>query len=247
MHLGFKDAQGATVAVLPGDPKRVSRISSRLQDSRTLADVREFRTDLGYLQGVPILVTSTGIGGPSTAIAVEELARRGITRFLRVGTSGSLQSSVKPGDLVATSASVRLDGTSKNYAPIEYPAVADPELLWALREAARQLKKPCHLGITASTDSFYPGQERYGTHSGYVLPHLQGRLAQWRALKVLNLEMESATLLTVASSLGLSAGCLCAVIAQRTEQETFASPEVIAQVESDCIEVALAALSSLLA
>jgi uridine phosphorylase len=221
-HLGLTSAmlQGATLAIVPGDPARVARIAATTDTAEPLASEREFTSSLGWLDGVPIVVCSTGIGGPSTSIAVEELAQLGARTFLRVGTTGGIQPYIEPGDVIITTAAVRLDGASHHFAPPEYPAVADFDCTAALVEAARAAGIRPHIGITASSDTFYPGQERYDTHSGRVVQRFRGSLAEWQAMGVLNYEMESATLFTMCSSQGLRAGCVAGVLVNRTRQET---------------------------
>ncbi|WP_423820545.1 uridine phosphorylase [Salinisphaera sp. SPP-AMP-43] len=225
-HIALRaaDLGSATTALLPGDPDRVEPLARRLAQAvggtlEPLARHREFTScRLQWAQGC-VVICSTGIGGPSTAIATEELARLGITRFLRVGTTGAIQPHIEIGDLVISRAAVRLEGASHHYAPAAYPAVAGFDTTERLVAAARATQVPWHLGITASSDTFWPGQERYDSYSGYVRRDFQGSLAEWRALKVANFEMEAATLLTQCSVMGLEAGCLCGVIAQRVDSE----------------------------
>ncbi|WP_116472448.1 uridine phosphorylase [Zobellella maritima] len=221
-HLGITkaDIEGATLAIIPGDPERVKRIAEGLNKPRHLASKREFTSWLGELDGKPVVVCSTGIGGPSTSIAVEELAQLGVTTFLRIGTTGAIQPHIKVGDMIVTMGSVRLDGASSHFAPMEFPAVANFDCTCALVDAARELGVSPHVGITASSDTFYPGQERYDTHSARVLRKYQGSMKEWQAMGVLNYEMESATLFTMCASQGLKAGCVAGVIVNRTQQET---------------------------
>lgn len=246
-HLGITDVdlQGATLAILPGDPERVARIASRLDKSQFLAHRREFCSWRGELAGKPVVVCSTGIGGPSTSIAVEELAQLGITTFLRIGTTGAIQTDIAVGDMIITNGAVRLDGASQHFAPLAYPAVADFDCSCALIDAARELGISPHIGITASSDTFYPGQERYDTYSGRVTPTLQGSFKEWQALGVLNYEMESATLFTFCASQGLKAGCIAAVIVNRCEQETPAPVQVQAA-EEQAIDIVLGAAHRLI-
>lgn len=246
-HLDLDSASvgGATHALLPGDPARVEKIAGAFDaQAREVAQRREFRTFLGRLEGRPILVTSTGIGGPSTSIAVEELARLGVKTFLRVGTTGAIQPDIEIGDVIVTSGSVRLDGASTHYAPIEYPAVAHHELVRALAEAAEQLGCPYHVGVTASSATFYPGEERHDSFSGYVLRRFQGATDEWRRLHVLNYEMESATLLTMCSAMNLRGGCVTGVV-NRVGGEAIGEAE-LAGGEDSAIRVAVAGLRRLL-
>jgi uridine phosphorylase len=212
--------QGATVAIVPGDPARVEPTARAMDRCEFLASNREFTTWLGWLREHPIVVCSTGIGGPSVSICVEELAQLGVRTFLRLGTTGAIQPDIELGDMVVTTGAVRLDGASLHFAPLEYPAVADFECTTALVEAARASGVGLHIGVTVSSDTFYPGQERYDTFSGRVPMHLQGSLERWRRMGALNFEMESATLFTMCATQGLRAGCLSGVIVNRTRAET---------------------------
>jgi len=237
--------EGARAALLPGDPDRVPRIARELDEpAHELAWKREFRSWIGRIGGTPVLVVSTGIGGPSTSVAVEELAQLGVRTFLRVGTSGAIQPEIDPGDVVITTGAVRLDGASRHYAPIEYPAVAHPEVVAALIAAARSEEVPWHAGITASSDTFYPGQERVDSYSGRLLRRFQGQTDELRGLHVLNYEMESATLLTMCAALGLRAGCVTGVAAQRATGEEV-GPEALAAAERHAIRVGVEAMRSL--
>ena len=208
-HLGLTkaDLQGAELAIVPGDPERVRKIAEMMENPRFLASHREFTSWLGELDGKPVVICSTGIGGPSTSIAVEELAQLGVRTFLRIGTTGAIQPHINVGDVLISTAAVRLDGASLHFAPLEFPA------------AAKAVQAHCHIGITASSDTFYPGQERYDTYSGRVVSRFKGSMAEWQAMGVMNYEMESATLLTMCASQGLRAGMVAGVIVNRTQQE----------------------------
>ena len=230
-HLKLRDDLGIQYAILPGDPARVERIAEQLEDVEELEFNREYKSIAGTYKGIRVLAVSTGIGGPSTGIAVEELARLGVTTFLRVGTTGSIQEGLELGDLVIDRASVRRDGASKAYAPAEYPAVADMTVTLALVKAAESLRVPYQVGISVSTDSFWPGQERYDSFSGYVRTSYQGLLSDFQAMGCTNFEMENATLFTLASVMGLRAGSVCGVVAKRTESESIAPQEVYALAE----------------
>lgn len=228
-HIGLckQDLAGASMAFLPGDPGRVQTLAEALGGtSQLLGFHREYKSALVRIDGHSVLVMSTGMGGPSVAIGVEELARLGVQKFVRVGTTGAIQPNIALGDLIVNEAAVRLDGTSTHYAPLPFPAVADHKLTGALLDAACQLEIPCHLGISASSDTFWPGQERYDSFTGYVPLQWRGSLAEWRALGVLNYEMETSTLFTTARVMGLRAASVCGVVAQRTETETVASGEI---------------------
>lgn len=219
LHLTAQMTEGATLAIVPGDPARVARIAEHLDEPVALAQNREFTSWLGRLDGHPVVVCSTGIGGPSVSIAVEELAQLGVRTFLRVGTTGAIQPQVAPGDVIVTTAAVRLDGASLHFAPMEFPAVADFDCTTALAGAARAAGTTVHLGVTASSDTFYPGQERYDTFSGRVVQRFRGSVEEWQSMGVLNYEMETATLFTMCSSSGLRSGCIADVIVNRTRDE----------------------------
>lgn len=246
-HLGLTKEMiaNAKLAIVPGDPERVTRIAAQLDNATPLAATREFTSYLGYLDGHPIVVCSTGIGGPSTSIAVEELAQLGINTFLRIGTTGAIQPDIAVGSMIVTTGSVRLDGASFHFAPAEYPAVANFACTQALVNAAHALNQPLHIGVTASSDTFYPGQERYDTISQRVIRRFQGSLEEWQSLGVLNYEMESATLLTMCSALGLRAGCVAGAIVNRTQQE-LPNPKMMAQTEHNAIAVVVEAARQLL-
>jgi uridine phosphorylase len=205
---------------------------------------REYNTWITYLNDKPILVSSTGIGAPSLAIAVEEFATLGVKTFLRVGTSGAIQPQIHVGDVVITTGGVRMEGASSHYAPIEYPAVAHHEVLLALLESAKQSNVTYHVGVTCSSDTFYPGQERYDSYTKYVPRRFQGITEEWRQLHVLNYEMEAATLLVLGSVMGLRAGCVCGVVVNRTRSEQI-NPELVATAEEHAIRVALGAVARL--
>jgi len=220
-HLGLtRDRlQGATIAILPGDPARVPKIAEHLDRPEHLASNREFTSFLAFAGDAPIVVCSTGIGGPSTSVATEELAQLGVRTFLRVGTTGAIQGHIGVADVIVATGAVRLDGASQHFAPLEYPAVADFECTEALVSAADRLGIARHVGITASSDTFYPGQERYDTVSGYVNRRFAGSRAEWEALHVLNYEMEGATLFTQCASNGWRAGMVAGVLVNRNVRE----------------------------
>lgn len=251
-HLGINrsDLDGAEIAIIPGDPQRVVRIAAAISESEgggditELANTREFRSALTSLDGVPIVVCSTGIGGPSTSIAVEELAQLGVRTFLRIGTTGSIQPHVDIGDVIITQAAVRLDGASQHFAPLEYPAASSFECTRALADAADLLGYRHHVGITASSDTFYPGQERYDTVAGDVTTRFKGSLAEWQRLHVLNYEMESATLFTMCSANGWRGGCVATVIANRIEEE-IPKPVDHTAMEKQSILVVIEAIRSM--
>ena len=224
-HLGIRDGDVGKYVILPGDPKRCAKIAAYLDGAEKIADNREFMTYTGKLDGVPVSVTSTGIGGPSAAIALEELVKAGAETFLRVGTCGGMQPEVKSGDLIIASGAVRMEGTSREYAPIEFPAAADFELVSALREAAENLGFPAHTGIVQSKDSFY------GQHEPEKMPvsyELQQKWEAWKRLGCLASEMETAAVFVVSSYLHVRAGSVLLAIAnQEREKLGLENPVVL--------------------
>ncbi|MFH0256969.1 uridine phosphorylase [Vibrio rumoiensis] len=246
-HLGVnkQDLNGATLAIIPGDPARVEKIAKLMDEPEFLASQREYTVFRAKLDGKSVVICSTGIGGPSTSIAVEELAQLGVRTFLRVGTTGAIQPHLNIGDMIVTTGSVRLDGASLHFAPMEFPAVADFDVATAMKQAATESGCTVHTGVTASSDTFYPGQERYDTFSGRVVSRFQGSMKEWQEMGVLNFEMESATLLTMCASSGLKAGCIAGVIVNRSQNE-IPDHEKLKQAEIKSIEVVVAAARKLL-
>tara|TARA_R110001583_G_scaffold6618_5_gene33613 strand:- start:50293 stop:51051 length:759 start_codon:yes stop_codon:yes gene_type:complete len=247
-HLGLTKEMldGATVAIVPGDPDRVQRIAELMDNATFLARHREYTSYLAYIDGKAVVICSTGIGGPSVSIAVEELAQLGVNTFLRIGTTGAIQAHVNPGDVIVTQAAVRLDGASLHFAPMEFPAVANFEATTAMVEACRESGIEPHIGITASSDTFYPGQERYDTVSGRVTRRFKGSMKEWQDLGVLNYEMESATLFTMCASQGWRAACVAGVIVNRTQQE-IPDEATMKKTEVNAIAIVVAAAKKMLA
>lgn len=212
--------EGAEYVLLPGDPGRVESLAKVFDtNAKHLKSNREHTSYLANFHGQKVLVCSTGMGGPSTGIATEELAMIGLKYFLRVGTCGGIQSYTNVGDIVITTAGVRLEGTSSHYASIEYPAVASFEFTNDIIEAVKKTEIPHHVGITASSDTFWPGQERHDNYSGYLLRRFQGSMNEWKALNVMNFEMEASALLVMCSVFGLHAACISGIVAKREETE----------------------------
>jgi uridine phosphorylase len=211
-HIQVAPGEVGRYVILPGDPKRCKKIAEYLDDPVLIADNREFTTYTGSLDGVKVSVTSTGIGGPSAAIAMEELKRCGADTFLRVGTCGGMQLDVRGGDLVIATGAIRFEGTSREYAPIEYPAVADFDVITAIKTAADQLGCTSHLGVVQCKDSFY------GQHEPEVKPVGYDLLNKWDAwLKCgcLASEMESAALYIVGACLKARVGTVLLAIANQ--------------------------------
>jgi uridine phosphorylase len=231
-HIQCKPGDLARYVLLPGDPQRVPLISAGWSKFREVARHREYVTHTGVIRKVPVSCTSTGIGGPSAAIAVEELLRVGADTFIRVGSTGALKGDVRVGDVVISSGSVRLDGTSAQYVWPGYPAMANYEILQALIESAEALGRRYHLGITASTDSFYLGQGRPGFR-GYTTHASSHIVEDAKAAGIVNFEMESSTIFTLAGLYGARAGAVCAVLANRERNEFVAGAGI-----ADAIDVA---------
>lgn len=217
-HLKVKPGDVAKYVLLPGDPARVDLIAKLMDEGRLVAFHREFKTFTGTYRGVRVSATSTGIGAPSAAIALEELLRVGADTFIRVGTMGAIQSDLKLGSLVIAYGAVRMEGTSRQYVNEGYPAVAHPEVFMALVEAAETLGYPYRAGVVASTDSFYLGQGRPG-FKGYMNTVASRVIPDLAAAGVLGFEMESSLIFTLSSIYGARAGCVCAVVANRVTGE----------------------------
>lgn len=248
-HVGFakKDLQGAVIAVLPGDPGRVEPLAKTLGEGACfIASHREYTSWLARVDGAPVLVCSTGMGGPSVGICLEELARLGITHVIRVGTTGTIQEKISLGDVIINKAAVRLDGTSGHYAPQEFPAVASFSVTGALAQAARSCCAPFHVGVAVSSDTFWPGQERYDSFTGYVPRRFQGSMREWQALGALNYEMETSALFVVSQALGLKAGAVCGVVVKRTQSESVAADDVYLRALAYQIKVVRGAIKILL-
>jgi uridine phosphorylase len=217
-HLEVGPDDVADAVLLPGDPGRVDTITALWDDHEPVAHHREYRTATGHYDDVPISVTSTGIGSPSAAIAVEELARVGVDTFVRVGSCGAIQPAMDVGDLVITTGAVRQEGTSEEYVRADYPATADGEVVSALVAAAERLGYDYHTGVTMSADSFYAGQGRPG-FDGFEAAGSDELVATLQDANVKNIEMEASAILTIASVYGLRAGAVCSVYANRTTGE----------------------------
>lgn len=211
-HIGLKEGDVGEYVILPGDPKRCAKIAEFFDDAKFIQDSREYVTYTGYLDGVKVSVMSTGMGGPSAAIGLEELVRCGAKTFIRVGTCGGMQLDVEGGDLVIANAAIRMEGTTKEYAPIEYPAVADFRVTTALAQAAEKLGYKYHIGVAQSKDSFYGQHEPEVKPVGY---ELQNKWNAWIRCGALASEMESAALFIVGSYLRVRVGSILLVVANQ--------------------------------
>lgn len=211
-HINMKEGDVGKYVILPGDPKRCEKIAKYFDEPQLVADHREYVTYTGYLDGVKVSVTSTGIGGPSAAIAMEELVNIGADTFIRVGTCGGMNIDVMGGDLVIATGAIRMEGTSKEYAPIEFPAVADFGITNALIKAADNLNKKYHVGVVQCKDSFY------GQHAPDTKPvsyELTSKWNAWMKMGTLASEMESATLFIVAAYRKVRVGSIFNVVANQ--------------------------------
>lgn len=223
-HIQAAKGEVGRYVILPGDPKRCVKIAKYLDNPVLVADNREYVTYTGMLNQVKVSVTSTGIGGPSAAIAMEELCRCGADTFVRIGTCGGMQTNVKSGDIVVATGAVRMEGTSKEYAPIEFPAVADLSVTNALVKAAESKGYPFHTGVVQCKDSFYGQHEPEQKPVGYEL--LQ-KWEAWKRLGCLASEMESAALFVAASSLRVRVGsCFLVIANQEREKAGLDNPVV---------------------
>lgn len=222
IHLQINQAQlqGAQHAILSGDPGRVPILAKALDpNAYEIGNHRGYLSYLATYKKLKVLVSTSGIGGASTSIIVEELAQCGIKNIIRVGTTGTLQPHIQLWDVIIANAAVRYEGVSEDFAPIEFPAVSDFYTTERLMNAARKVDRGIHVGTIATTKTFYPGQERYDTHTGFVLPSLEKRVALLQKLNILSFEMEAATLFTACQAMGLTAGCYLVVVANRTQSE----------------------------
>lgn len=223
-HLKLNAAliEHAKYAIVPGDPGRVPLLAFALdKEAKLIANNREYCSYLAHLNDIPVVICSTGIGGPSTSIALEELAQCGVKHFLRVGTAGAIQPHIQVGELAIITAAIRLDGASTHYAPLAYPAIASFQFTNKILECAQRLDIRHQIGIAVSSDTFYPGQERYDSYTGYVPLRFQGSMKEWQALNALCYEMETATLFTLCNVFKLHAACFCAIVSNRTHSENI--------------------------
>jgi uridine phosphorylase len=203
-HVGLAKGEVGEYVLVPGDPGRTPMIAKFIDDAREVAFSREYRTFTGTLSGVPVSTISSGMGGPSVAIAIEELSELGVHTFLRVGTCGAAQPEIKMGDLVIAIGSVRSEGTPNGYVPTEYPAVASLHVVNALVDAAKASGAPYHVGIIRSVDALYSDL----LPDRMPRPHVRDELEMWSRAGVLSNDMESSTLFVVARLRKLRAGTI---------------------------------------
>lgn len=223
-HIGVKVGEVGKYVLLPGDPKRCAKIAAHFDDPVLIADNREYVTYAGTLDGVKVSVTSTGIGGPSASIAMEELVKCGADTFIRIGTCGGMDLDVKGGDVVVATGAIRMEGTSKEYAPIEYPAVPDLEVTNALVKACRKLGIEYHTGVVQCKDAFY------GQHNPEIMPvsyELQQKWEAWLRMGCKASEMESAALFIVGQFLRVRVGsCFLVMANQEREKQGLTNAQV---------------------
>lgn len=223
-HTGVGVGDIGEYVILPGDPKRCEKIAKHFDNAKLVADSREYVTYTGTLDGVKVSVTSTGIGGPSASIAIDELSKVGGKTFIRIGTCGGMQENVEGGDVVIATGAIRMEGTSREFAPIEYPAVPDFDVTTALSTAAKKLGYKHHLGVVQCKDSFF------GQHEPEIMPvsyELQNKWEAWLRMGCLASEMESAALFIAGSFLKVRVGsCFLVVANQERAKKGLPNPQV---------------------
>ena len=243
-HINVCPGDIGKYCILPGDPARCEKIAAYFDDAEFVVQNREYTVYTGYLLGEKVSVCSTGIGGPSTAIAVEELAACGATNMIRVGTCGGISLDVRSGDVVIASGAVRQDGTSHEYAPPEFPAVSGTQTLFALVHAAKSLGYAHHAGVVQSKDSFY------GQHRPEKMATSSQLLAQWDAWKklgVLASEMEASTIFVVSSLLRARAGAVFSVVWNQERYDAGLDSDDVKNVDTEAaIKIAVEALKNLI-
>lgn len=241
-HTGVGPEDIGKYVILPGDPKRCEKIARHFDNPVLVADSREYVTYTGTIDGVKVSVTSTGIGGPSASIAIEELSKCGAHTFIRVGTCGGMQEEVRGGDVVIANGAIRMEGTSREFAPIEYPAVPDFDVTNALVNAAKNVDVRHHVGVVQCKDSFF------GQHEPEVMPvnyELQNKWEAWLRMGCLASEMESAALFIAGSFLRVRVGSCFLVVANQERAKKGLSNEQAHDTEL-AIKVAVEAIRELI-
>ena len=242
LHIACTQGYIGRYCILPGDPGRVPAIAALFDDAKQIAYNREFNVWTGTLLGEKVTACSTGIGGPSASIAMEELHKCGADTFIRTGTCGGIALDVQSGDVVVATGAIRYEHTSREYAPIEFPAVADFQVTNALVEATKKLGFPLHTGIVQCKDSFY------GQHDPAASPvyyELQQKWESWKRLGVLASEMESAALFVVAAALGCRCGS-CFHVVWNQEREAAGLDQKMSEDTSSSVKVSVEALKLLI-
>ena len=241
-HIACAQGDIGRYCILPGDPGRVPAIAALFDDAKQIAYNREFNVWTGTLLGEKVTACSTGIGGPSASIAMEELHKCGADTFIRTGTCGGIDLDVRSGDVVVATGAIRYEHTSREYAPIEFPAVADFQVTNALVEATKKLGFPLHTGIVQCKDSFY------GQHDPAASPvyyELQQKWESWKRLGVKASEMESAALFVVAAALGCRCGS-CFHVVWNQEREAAGLDQKMSEDTSSSVKVSVEALKLLI-
>lgn len=241
-HIQVAQGEVGRYVLLPGDPKRCEKIAKYFDDPVLVADNREYITYTGTIDGVKVSVTSTGIGGPSASIAMEELYKCGADTFIRIGTCGGMQTEVLSGDVVVATGAIRMEGTSREYAPMEFPAVADLTVTNALVDAAQTKGVQYHAGVVQCKDAFY------GQHEPELMPvsyELLNKWEAWKKLGCLASEMESAALFIVASKLGVRTGS-CFLVVANQEREKLGLENPVVHDTDMAIQVAIEAIRNLI-
>lgn len=242
-HIHCAPGEVGRYVILPGDPGRCASIAAYFDDAKLIAQNREYTTYTGTLLGVPVSVCSTGIGGPSASIAMEELHKLGADTFIRTGTCGGIDLDVKSGDIVVATGAIRFEHTSMEYAPIEFPAVADFNITAALMQASKTLGYTTHSGVVQCKDSFY------GQHSPEKSPvyyELLNKWESWKRLGVKASEMESAALFVVAAALHVRCGS-CFHVVWNQEREKAGLDQDMSEDTSAAVKVAVEALKRVIA
>ena len=242
-HIHCAPGEVGRYVILPGDPGRCASIAAYFDNAKLVAQNREYTTYTGTLLGVPVSVCSTGIGGPSASIAMEELHKLGADTFIRTGTCGGIDIDVKSGDIVVATGAIRFEHTSMEYAPIEFPAVADFNITAALVNASRALGYTTHSGVVQCKDSFY------GQHSPEASPVYYELLQKWESWKRLGVkasEMESAALFVVAAALHVRCGS-CFHVVWNQEREKAGLDQDMSEDTSAAVKVAVEALKLVIA
>lgn len=234
-HTGVDPNDIGKYIILPGDPKRCKKIAEHFENAKLVADVREFTTYTGFIEGEKVSVTSTGIGGPSASIAIDELSKCGAHTFIRVGTCGGMQENVLGGDIVIATGAIRMEGTSREFAPVEYPAVPDFDCVNALVNAAKKLKINHHTGVVQCKDSFF------GQHEPEIMPvsyELENKWNAWLKMGCLASEMESAALFIAGLFLKVRVGsCFLVVANQERAKKGLPNKQVHDTESAICVAV----------
>ena len=241
-HIACAQGDIGRYCILPGDPGRVPAIAALFDDAKQIAYNREFNVWTGTLLGEKVTACSTGIGGPSASITMEELHTCGADTFIRTGTCGGIDLNVQSGDVVVATGAIRYEHTSREYAPIEFPAVADFQVTNALVEATKKLGLPLHTGIVQCKDSFY------GQHDPAASPvyyELQQKWESWKRLGVKASEMESAALFVVAAALGCRCGS-CFHVVWNQEREAAGLDQKMSEDTTSSVRVSVEALKLLI-